>query len=279
MRKKKLEHKSYRKYPLAGKKEEQHQSVVILGNERIGADQWSVIAGPCLIESYEQAYKVVKFLTEKGIKLIRGGIYKPRKSPHDFQGMRENGVEIIKRLKHEFDFYFFSEILSPNHLEILEPIIDVWQVGARSMANYELLKILSETKKPILLKRGVMATIEEWLLAAEYLLNGGNEEVILCERGIRSFEPMTRFTFDINAIPAVKDLSHLPVIADPSHAVGIRKWVPPLARAALISGADGIMIEVHPEPEKALSDAEQSINFKEFEELLKSINTLKKCVV
>ncbi|MCK5077507.1 MAG: 3-deoxy-7-phosphoheptulonate synthase [Calditrichia bacterium] len=266
-------------YPLVSKKNINHCSVISIGDEKIGARDWSIIAGPCSIESYEHAYETIKYLTGKGIKIIRGGIYKPRKSPYDFQGLRENGIEIIKQLKEKFDFYFISEILSPEHIELLEPIIDIWQVGARSMANYELLKHLSVSSKPVLLKRGIMATIEEWLLAAEYLLQGGNENVILCERGIRSFEPMTRFTFDINAIPIVKDISHLPIIADPSHAVGKRNWVPPLAKAALISGADGIMVEVHPEPDKALSDSEQSISFEQFNKLLDEIASLKKCSI
>ncbi len=264
-------------FPLAARKKEEKTTVVKIGDTSVGGGQWTVIAGPCSVESFEQAETIVEQLTGMGIKIIRGGLFKPRKSPYDFQGLREQGIGIIKELKKRFSFNFVTEILSPEHLEILDPVVDVWQVGARSMANYELLKILSRTSKPVLLKRGVMATIEEWLLAAEYILEGGNKDVILCERGIRSFEPMTRFTFDINAIPVVKELSHLPVIADPSHAVGRRKWVPPLAKAALVSGADGIMVEVHPDPPRALSDAEQSIYPRDFEALLKEIAELRSC--
>lgn len=261
-------------YPLVSRRLHQHNTTVFIGSETIGGDGWQIIAGPCSIETPEQAEKTISFLVSHGVRIIRGGLYKPRTSPYSFQGLREQGVEIIRELKKKYSFYFVSEILVPHQMDILDDIVDVWQVGTRSMANYELLKILGKRGKPVLLKRGIMATIEEWLLAAEYVVKEGNPNVILCERGIRTFEPMTRYTFDINAIPVVKELSHLPIVADPSHAVGKRNWVSPLAKAALIAGADGIMVEVHPHPDAAWSDAEQSIDFQEFTALMTDIRML-----
>jgi 3-deoxy-7-phosphoheptulonate synthase len=262
-------------FPLVSREIKKDDSVIKIKDVSIGNGDWNIIAGPCSIENYEQAEKAIHFLTRNGVQLIRGGLFKPRTSPYSFQGLREEGVEIIKTLKQKYNFHFVSEILIPSQMEILDSIVDVWQVGTRSMANYDLLKELGKSPKPVLLKRGIMATIEEWLLSAEYILKEGNPSVILCERGIRTFEPLTRFTFDINAIPVVKELSHLPVIADPSHAVGKRNWVLPLAKAALIAGADGIIVEVHPDPDHALSDSDQSLDFRQFETLMQDIHKLK----
>lgn len=261
-------------FPLVSREYKSQSTEIKVNNRFLGAKEKMVIAGPCAIENYEQARDVIQFLLNHNINIIRGGLFKPRTSPYSFQGLRDNGVDIVRQLKKEMEFSFASEVLIPAQMEILEEIVDIWQVGTRSMANYDLLKELGRSKKPIILKRGIMATIEEWLLAAEYILKEGNSDVILCERGIRTFEPLTRFTFDINAIPVVKELSHLPIIADPSHAVGKRNWVLPLAKAALIAGADGIIVEVHPDPDKALSDSEQSLSFPQFEQLLRELKEL-----
>lgn len=262
-------------YPLASRESKPENTVVKVNEVEFGNGQWQVIAGPCSIENYEQAENVISFLLRNGIKVIRGGLFKPRTSPYSFQGLRERGVEIIRELKKKYKFYFVSEVIIPSQMELLDEVVDVWQIGTRSMANYDLLRAVGKTNKPVLLKRGIMATIEEWLLAAEYILKEGNENIVLCERGIRTFEPLTRFTFDINAIPVVKELSHLPIIADPSHAVGKRNWVLPLAKAALIAGADGIIVEVHPKPDYALSDADQSLDYLQFQKLIEDIHKLK----
>ncbi len=237
-----------------------------------------VIAGPCAIESREQILRVGRFLKDLGVKVFRGGAYKPRTSPHSFQGLQEEGLRLLSELKEKTGLLTVTEVMSPEHLNRVSEVVDILQIGARNMQNFDLLKEVGRTKKTVILKRGLSATVEEWLAAAEYILLEGNHDVILCERGIRTFETLTRNTSDLAVIPLVKSLSHLPVIYDPSHATGKRSLVSPMALASIVAGADGVMIEVHPEPERALSDGPQSLNLKEFEGLFKRLISLENFV-
>lgn len=231
----------------------------------IGEGYCTVIAGPCAVENRETYIDIARFLKSAGVHIIRGGLFKPRTSPYSFKGLGNNGVSIMAEAREITGLPVVSEIMDIRDLDIMYDVIDVFQVGSRNMQNFTLLEELGKLDRPVLLKRGLSATIEEWLLAAEYILNGGNSNVILCERGIRTFEPFTRNTVDIGAVPIIKNLSHLPIIVDPSHATGKWKMVAPVARAALAAGADGVMVEVHQDPDKALSDGKQSLtphNFK-----------------
>lgn len=243
-----------------------------------GKSPFLVIAGPCAIESREQLFKVARFLKKLGIKVMRAGAYKPRTSPHSFQGLQEEGLKILLEVKKETGMMIASEVMSPEHVSKVDGIIDILQIGARNMQNFDLLKEVGRTRCPVILKRGLSATIEEWLASAEYILLEGNTQVILCERGIRTFETLTRNTSDLSVIPLVKSLSHLPIIYDPSHGTGKRMLVPPMALASIVAGADGVMIEVHPEPERALSDGQQSLNLREFESLYSKIINLESFV-
>ncbi len=239
--------------------------------QAIGGKKLAVIAGPCSVESAEQITQVAKAVKTSGAQFLRGGAFKPRTSPYAFQGLKYEGLHMLAEAKKETGLPIVSEIMSPQDIEVFEEMVDVIQVGARNMQNFDLLRQLGRLSKPILLKRGLSSTIEEWLMSAEYILAGGNEQVILCERGIRTFETYTRNTIDLSAIPAVKKLSHLPVIVDPSHAAG--KWwmVAPLAKAAVAVGADGLMIEVHNDPVHALSDGQQSITPEGFDTIMKEL--------
>ena len=241
--------------------------VDVLGHP-VGGQKLTVIAGPCSVESKEQIISVAQSVKASGAHLLRGGAFKPRTSPYAFQGMKYQGLELLMEAKAATGLPIVSEIMSPGDIEIFEREVDVIQVGARNMQNFDLLKQLGKIKKPILLKRGLSATIEEWLMSAEYIMAGGNENVILCERGIRTFETYTRNTIDLGAVPAVKKLSHLPILVDPSHATG--KWwmVEPLAKAAIAVGADGLMIEVHNNPRCALCDGAQSLDPAQFDALM-----------
>ncbi len=241
---------------------------------KIGGERLAVIAGPCSVESAEQITNVAKAVKASGAHFLRGGAFKPRTSPYAFQGLKYDGLHLLAEAKKETGLPIVSEIMSPQDIEVFEEMVDVIQVGARNMQNFDLLRQLGKSKKPILLKRGLSSTIEEWLMSAEYILAGGNEQVILCERGIRTFETYTRNTIDLSAIPAVKKLSHLPVLVDPSHAAG--KWwmVSPLARAAVAVGADGLMIEVHNDPAHALSDGQQSITPEGFDAIMKELRPI-----
>ncbi len=230
-----------------------------------------VIAGPCSVESEEQILHTAKFVKSCGAHMLRGGAFKPRTSPYSFQGLGIKGLEFLKKASEETGLPVVSEILDIRDIQIMLRYVDVFQVGARNMQNFPLLKELGKIDKPVLLKRGFGCTIDELLNAAEYILNEGNPNVILCERGIRTFENSTRFTLDINAIPVLKEITHLPIIVDPSHAAGKRSIVPPLAKAGLAAGADGIIIEVHPNPDNALSDGPQSLTFEQFEELMRDL--------
>ena len=218
-----------------------------------------IIAGPCAIESYDQIKCIAEELVKNNVHFMRAGAFKPRTSAYDFQGMGVEGLEILKRIKSEYNLKVVSEIPAIEYIPQFEEIVDIIQVGARNMQNFNLLKELGEINKPVLIKRGLSATIEEWLMAAEYVLSGGNREVMLCERGIRTYEPMTRNTLDLSAIPVVKKISHLPVLVDPSHATGLRDKVAPMSRAAVAAECDGLEIEVHPHPEEAICDGAQSL--------------------
>jgi 3-deoxy-7-phosphoheptulonate synthase len=244
-------------------------SVIQLGNGvAIGGTEVIVAAGPCAVESPEQITDIAKRVASAGAKLLRGGAFKPRSSPYSFQGLGEEGLKLLRAAADASGLLVISEVMDPSQVEVMLPYVDVMQVGARNMQNYHLLRALGEIEKPVLLKRGMSATIEELLLSAEYIMSGGNYKVILCERGIRTFETYTRNTLDIAAIPVIKQLSHLPIVADPSHGTGRRDKVAPMARACVAAGADGLLIEVHPDPERALSDGAQSLYPDQFAQLM-----------
>ncbi len=242
-----------------------------VGKASIGGPELALIAGPCSVESEEQIIDIAERVKAAGATFLRGGAFKPRTSPYAFQGMQLEGLELLQEAKRETGLPIVSEIMSPKYLELFDYAVDVIQVGARNMQNFDLLKELGKIKKPILLKRGLSSTIEEWLMSAEYIMAGGNNNVILCERGIRTFEHYTRNTLDLSAIPAIKKLSHLPIVVDPSHATGMHWMVLPMAMAAVAAGADGLMIEVHNDPLRAKCDGPQSITPEAFSELAKKL--------
>jgi len=251
-------------------------TVVTLGRKvKVGGKSpFLVIAGPCAVESREQLIKTARFLKKLGVPVLRGGAYKPRTSPHSFQGLREGGLDLLDEVRRETGILVVTEIVSPEHVEMVADKVDILQIGARNMQNFDLLTEVGKINKPVILKRGLSATVEEWLGSAEYILVNGNPDVILCERGIRTFETATRNTADLAIIPLVRKMTHLPVIFDPSHATGKRDLVTPTALASVVVGAHGAMVEVHPEPEHALSDGAQSLHFREFEKLLGQMKKL-----
>ena len=257
-------------YRLSARSAHPEDTVITLadGTTIGGTSPSIVIAGPCSVESEDQLRRTAETIQKAGVRFMRGGAFKPRTSPYSFQGLGFDGLELLKKVSEEFDLFIVSEVMEPAHVPAIAEFTDIVQVGSRNMQNYPLLRQIGNIRKPVMLKRGAAATIEEWLMAAEYILSGGNEKVILCERGIRSFEPSLRFTPDISAVPVVKKLSHLPIIVDPSHATGRRDMVSSMARAAIAAGADGIMVEVHPDPDRALSDGAQSLTFELFEEMM-----------
>jgi 3-deoxy-7-phosphoheptulonate synthase len=232
------------------------------------------MAGPCSVESRDQINAVAESVAKSGAKILRAGAFKPRTSPYAFQGMGEEGLKLMKEAAEKTGLFTVSEVMDPSQIQMMSGYVDIFQVGARNMQNYHLLRALGEVRKPVLLKRGMSATMEELLLSAEYILSGGNYDVILCERGIRTFETYTRNTFDIAAIPVIKKLSHLPMIGDPSHGTGRRDKVVPMARAAVAAGADGLIIEVHNDPDHALSDGAQSLDPPQFEQLMKELRMI-----
>lgn len=244
----------------------------------IGGDQVTVIAGPCAVESEEILKETAFKVRGSGAVMLRGGAYKPRTSPYSFQGLGENGLKILAKVGEEMNMPVVTEVMDSEDINMVSDYADILQVGARNMHNFSLLRKLGKIDKPVILKRGLSATIEEWLLAAEYILAGGNNQVILCERGIRSAEPWTRNTLDLSAAALVKELSHLPVLVDPSHATGVRSLVSPMAKAAVAAGADGVVVEVHPEPEKALSDGEQSLTPAGFSAMMREIEPVARAV-
>jgi 3-deoxy-7-phosphoheptulonate synthase len=243
-----------------------HDTIIDVGGTKIGGDNFEFFAGPCSVESLEQMDEEADFLSSLGVKILRGGAFKPRTSPYSFQGLGLEGLKILRNVGDKYGMKVISEMMSVEDFDIFEEYVDIIQVGARNMQNFRMLEKLGKSSKPIFLKRGFMSTIEEWLLAAEYIFHHGNEKIILCERGIRTFEKYTRNTLDISAVPLVKILSHLPIVVDLSHSTGRRDLIPSLAKATVAVGANGAMIEVHPNPEKALSDGQQSLNFAEFKE-------------
>jgi 3-deoxy-7-phosphoheptulonate synthase len=247
---------------------------VSIDDVRIGGDEVIVMAGPCSAETEEQCMATAAAVKRAGAKVLRGGAFKPRSSPYSFQGHGETGLQMLRRAADAHNMKLVSEVMDVSQIELVARYCDIFQVGARNMQNYTLLRELGHARKPVLLKRGISATIEEWLLSAEYILAGGNNEVILCERGIRTFETATRNTFDISAIPVVKKLSHLPVVADPSHGAGRRDMVAQLARAAVAVGADGLIIEVHNEPDRAWSDGAQSMFPAQFDRLMAELRII-----
>ncbi|WP_455795733.1 3-deoxy-7-phosphoheptulonate synthase [Clostridium butyricum] len=249
-------------------------TIVDVNGVKIGGKKIAVIAGPCSVESEEQIVEIAKEVKELGANFLRGGAFKPRTSPYAFQGLKYEGLELLKKAKAKTGLPIVTELMSPYDIETFVENVDVIQVGARNMQNFDLLKELGKTNKPILLKRGLSATIEEWLMSAEYIMSGGNENVILCERGIRTFETYTRNTLDLSAVPAVKKLSHLPVVIDPSHSAGKYWMVEPLAKAAVAVGADGLIIEVHNDPANALCDGPQSIKPEKFAELMEELRVI-----
>ncbi len=258
-------------YKLAGRAMHPGDSHVGIGDVTIGGDRLAVIAGPCAIESRDQAMIIAAAVKKAGAVLFRGGAFKPRTSPYSFQGLEEEGLKILAEVRAAHGLPVVTEMTSPSQADLMMKYVDVVQVGARNMQNFELLKCVGRMGKPVLLKRGLSGTIQEWLMSAEYILSEGNDRVILCERGIRTFEPYTRNTLDLTAIPVLRNLTHLPIVIDPSHATGIREKVAPMARAAIAAGADGLMIEVHHDPEHALSDGPQSLYPEQFRQLMRDL--------
>jgi 3-deoxy-7-phosphoheptulonate synthase len=256
---------------LASKKGDRESTTVRVRDVLIGGEKIVVIAGPCSVESREQILEVARSAKASGASMLRGGAFKPRTLPYSFQGLGVEGLNLLAEAREETGLPVVTEVMSPENVGIVEEHADVLQIGARNAQNYPLLKRVGEASKPVLLKRGLSSTIEEWLSAAEYVLNGGNESVILCERGIRSFQRLTRFTLDLTAVPLLKEVTHLPVVVDPSHGTGQRSLVSPMARAAVAAGADGLMIEVHPRPEEARSDGTQSLKLEGFRALMESL--------
>jgi 3-deoxy-7-phosphoheptulonate synthase len=262
-------------YKLAGRSFRPEGTVVKLGNNlEVGGKRVLVMAGPCSVESREQLFTVSELIAESGARVLRGGAFKPRSSPYSFQGMGTEGLKLLREAGDRFNLLVISEVMEISQIALMLPYVDIFQVGARNMQNFNLLRELGKVRKPVLLKRGIAATLEELLLSAEYLLAGGNYDVILCERGIRTFETYTRNTMDISAIPIIHKLSHLPMTADPSHGTGRRDKVAPMARAAVAAGADALLIEVHHQPDKALSDGAQSLYPEQFAKLMDELRII-----
>jgi 3-deoxy-7-phosphoheptulonate synthase len=261
-------------FKLASRAFQPHDTHITVGRCTVGGPQLAIMAGPCSVESESQAFAIAEAVAKSGATIMRGGAFKPRTSPYSFQGLGEAGLRILRRAADAFGLAVVSEVMDSQQVELVARYSDILQIGARNMQNYSLLREVGHTQKPILLKRGLASTIEEWLMSAEHVLSQGNVQVILCERGIRTFETYTRNTLDLNAIPVVKELSHLPVIVDPSHGTGIRDKVAPMARASIACGADGIIVEVHHDPDHALSDGAQSLYPAQFDELVAQIRTI-----
>ncbi len=258
-------------FKLVGRELKPQKSTIRVGEVVLGSHQFVVIAGPCSVESREQIVATARAVRAAGATILRGGAYKPRTSPYDFQGLEEEGLKLLAEARETTGMRVCTEVMTPEQVELVERYTDILQVGARNMQNFALLKRLGKAAKPVLLKRGLSATIKEFLMSAEYIVSQGNPQVILCERGIRTFETMTRNTLDIAAVPLLNEISHLPVVVDPSHATGKRSLVAPMAKAAVAAGADGLIVEVHPNPEEAWSDGAQSLTFQEFELVMEGV--------
>ena len=261
-------------FKLASRTFKKEDTVISVGNVEIGGNEVVMMAGPCSVESEEQIFKLAEIVAKAGAKILRGGAFKPRTSPYSFQGLGEKGLKLLRKAADKYKLLVITEVMENAQIPLISEYTDIFQVGARNMQNFPLLNELGKTTKPIMLKRGLAATVEDWLMSAEYVLSNGNRNLMLCERGIRTFETYTRNTFDLSAIPVVHKRSHLPVIADPSHATGLRDKVLPMARAAVAAGADGIMVEVHHDPEHALSDGPQALLPEQFEELMKQVKLI-----
>jgi 3-deoxy-7-phosphoheptulonate synthase len=261
-------------YRLASRQFHPDDSVVKIGKRELGGKHFAVMAGPCAVESEEQLLKTARHIAPGGASVLRGGAFKPRSSPYSFQGLGIEGLRHLAKAREETGLSVVTEVMSVTEAAVVGRYADILQIGARNMQNFRLLETVGRQEKPVLLKRGLMSTVEEFLLAAEYVMNCGNPNVILCERGIRTFEKETRNTLDLSAVAAVKKKSHLPIVVDPSHSTGKRDYVVPMARAAVAAGADGIIVEVHPDPEKALSDGPQSLTFDQFDDMMKVIRPL-----
>jgi 3-deoxy-7-phosphoheptulonate synthase len=261
-------------FKLAGREVKSDSTVIECGNAKIGGEHFCVMAGPCSVESREQMMTVAESVKKSGATMLRGGAFKPRTSPYAFQGMEEEGLKLLREAGDAFGLPIVTEVMTEHQLPLVADYTDMLQIGARNMQNYGLLKAVGKVKNPVFLKRGMMSTINEWLMSAEYVLSEGNPNVILCERGIRTFETETRNTLDIQAVPVAKRYSHLPVVIDPSHAAGHWDLVAPMARAAVAAGADGIMVEVHPDPEKAVSDGQQSLRPEVFADMMSQLMPL-----
>ncbi|MBM3400586.1 MAG: 3-deoxy-7-phosphoheptulonate synthase [Bacteroidetes bacterium] len=257
-------------YQLVSREWKPEDTVITLNGVEIGKELM-LAAGPCTVENEEQVFTITEFLAKQHVRFLRGGAYKPRSSPYSFQGLKTEGLHLLRKAADKFGMAVVSEVMSSDKVDELCEYADILQVGTRNMQNYPLLRALGKINKPVLLKRGMSSTVEEWMLAAEYVLVGGNERVILCERGIRTFDTATRNTLDLGAVALVKQLSHLPVIVDPSQGTGNRNLVAPLSLAAIAAGADGLIVEVHNQPEKALSDGEQSLYFDQFTDMMQSL--------
>lgn len=258
-------------YKLSNRKLHPQDSIIKVKDIMIGGDQLVIMSGPCAVESYEQLRSTALAIKKSGAQILRGGAYKPRTSPYSFQGLEEEGLKYMKEISEETNLAVVTEVTSLQAIESAVNYVDMLQIGARNMQNFYLLKEAGKTGLPVLLKRGLCATIEEWLNAAEYIMAEGNPNVVLCERGIRTYETATRNTLDISAVPVIKQKSHLPIIVDPSHATGVRDYVLPLAKCAVAVGADGLMIETHPDPSRALSDGPQSLTFEQFDDLCEQL--------
>jgi 3-deoxy-7-phosphoheptulonate synthase len=258
-------------FKLVGRELKKENTIIKMDGFTIGADQFVVMAGPCSVETREQLLATAEKVKAAGAKILRGGAFKPRTSPYDFQGLEEEGLKFLAEAREKTGLKIITEIISPENIDLVSEYTDIFQVGARNMQNFALLKRLGKVTKPVMLKRGMMSTLKECLMSAEYIVSQGNANVILCERGIRTFETYTRNTLDISAVPALKQLSHLPVIVDPSHGTGKRSLITPVAKAAVAVGADGLMVEVHPNPEEAFSDGQQSLLPEEFDELMREV--------
>lgn len=261
-------------YKLAAKETKNARTIIECKGRTIGGDELAIMAGPCSIETLEQLMACAKCVKEAGGNILRGGAFKPRTSPYAFQGLGETGLQYLQQAGEKYGLLTVSEVMDTDQIELVAAYSDILQIGARNMQNFSLLKKLGSVKNPILLKRGLSATYQDLLMSAEYILAAGNPNVILCERGIRTYETYSRNTLDLAAVPILQELSHLPIIVDPSHGTGIRKMVPPMAKAGIAAGADGLMIEIHPIPDKAFSDADQTLSFEQFNEMMRDLKQL-----
>ena len=261
-------------FKLASRSFKKDDTLIKIKDVTIGSNEVVVMAGPCSVESEEQIFTIAEIISKSGAKILRGGAFKPRTSPYSFQGLGEEGLKLLRRAGDKFNLLVITEVMEISQIKIVEEYTDIFQIGARNMQNFSLLKEVGKASKPVMLKRGLAATVEDWLMSAEYILSGGNKNVMLCERGIRTFETYTRNTFDLSAIPVVHKRSHLPVVADPSHATGLRDKVLPMARAAVAAGADALMVEVHHDPENALSDGPQALLPDQFSEMMRQVKLI-----